>query len=701
MLSVLMPAYNAEKFLESSVYSVLEQTFDNFELLVVDDCSSDATPKILSNIKDPRLRVIRNVKNLGVVGALNRAAAEARGSYFARIDADDLCFPTRFAKQIEFLERNPNIFLLGTATFNLEVGRITPGRSFDNSDPTFIRWSMHLTNPIVHPSVMFRADLLRRTKGYLIEEFEYAEDFEFIHRVLKIGDVAALPERLVIYRLHEDNLNRLHRDQMIERGGKVLARAYADLLGREADTEAQMVARHVMAKSPVRDDATLDALGSFLETLVSSFVDRYRVGPAGRERIVAHACQIWWGVIRAAARAGHIGAVTKYHRAFRLAANTRIPVGDAASSVFSGLFPAKGTLAPILRRMRFPIAVNAAARTRRTVQFEGVEYVPAVPKDCDPPRLFVVVDTEAEFDWDGPFARNLTRVDAVASQESAQAIFDRFGLRPIYVVDYAVASQPRGYEPLRRILARGGCAIGAHLHTWTNPPFEEDLSSRNSHGGNLPPDLEERKLRVLVSAIEASFGVTPRCFKAGRYGIGPHTSATLARLGFLVDFSILPRTDLRGRGGPDFRAFDAICYRVGIEKLLSVPMTRNQTGLLAPLPSRLNTILASPLARSWRIPGILAKLKLANMITLTPEGVSLKEQLGLLRSMLKAGRKTFVLHYHSPSLVPGNTPYVRTPEDLSIFLDSIDGVCDFFFHRLGGLPGNPDTLLRLEEYNRV
>src|SRR5712664_3536185 len=119
MLSVLMPAYNAERFIESTVKSVLGQTFENFEFLVVDDCSIDSTAQILSNIKDPRVRVLRNEKNLGIVGSLNRAALEARGHYIARIDADDLCFPTRFAKQIHFLDRNPDIRLLGTAVFNL------------------------------------------------------------------------------------------------------------------------------------------------------------------------------------------------------------------------------------------------------------------------------------------------------------------------------------------------------------------------------------------------------------------------------------------------------------------------------------------------------------------------------------------------------------------------------------------------------
>src|SRR5262249_8641093 len=103
------------------------------------------------------------------------------------------------------------------------------------------------------------------------------------------------------------------------------------------------------------------------------------------------------------------------------------------------------------------------------------------------------------------------------------------------------------------------------------------------------------------------------------------------------------------------------------------------------------------LANSCRIPGVMAKLHLLNMITLTPEGVSLQEQIRLIHSMTKRGRKIFLLHYHSPSLLPGNTPYVKTKEDLKIFLKSITGICDFFFCKLGGLPGSPNDLILMRE----
>src|SRR5258708_3960241 len=102
-ISVLMPAYNAERFIRGSVNSVLAQTFKDFELIVVEDGSQDRTSSILATIRDDRLRVIHNERNLGIVESLNRAMATARGAYIARADADDFCLPTRFEKQYKFL----------------------------------------------------------------------------------------------------------------------------------------------------------------------------------------------------------------------------------------------------------------------------------------------------------------------------------------------------------------------------------------------------------------------------------------------------------------------------------------------------------------------------------------------------------------------------------------------------------------------
>ncbi len=328
----------------------------------------------------------------------------------------------------------------------------------------------------------------------------------------------------------------------------------------------------------------------------------------------------------------------------------------------------------------------------KTAHLFGAEYL-RLQKPPGPPRLYVVVDAEEEFDWSEPFSRCAIGVSNIAAQECAQAVLERYGVRPVYLIDYPVATQPEGYEPLRAIHGRGACEIGAHLHPWTNPPFTETVNVRNSFPGNLEPEIEEAKLVALIEAIRGSFGLRPLFYKAGRYGIGPNTLALIARQGIQVDFSIMPGIDLRSQGGPDLRGLCAAPYVAFGHSVRSVPMTRGHTGPLAAFGSAVNRALDAGPAKALRLRGALSRIGAFRSAALTPEGVSAGELLHLASTMVRHGHKTLVMHYHSPSLVPGHTPYVRTPEDLRVLLARIDAVCAHVLGPLGGRAGDPRDLL--------
>lgn len=327
-----------------------------------------------------------------------------------------------------------------------------------------------------------------------------------------------------------------------------------------------------------------------------------------------------------------------------------------------------------------------------TARLFGVEYR-RLQEPPGPPRLYVVVDTEEEFDWSEPFSRREVRVSNIAVQERAQSVLERYGVRPVYVIDYPVATQPEGYEPLRAIHARGACEIGAHLHPWTNPPFVEAVSDRNSFPGNLEPQVEEAKLARLMDAIHQSFGLRPRFYKAGRYGIGPNTLRLVARQGIQVDFSIMPGVDLRVLGGPDLRDLCPGVYAVGEYTIRSVPMTRGHTGPLAAFDAAVNRALYAAPAKALRLRGALSRVGLFRSAALTPEGVSVEDLLRLVSGMVRRGHKTLVMHYHSPSLVPGCTPYARTAHDVDVLLARIDAVCAHVLGSLGGRAGDARDLL--------
>jgi hypothetical protein len=313
-----------------------------------------------------------------------------------------------------------------------------------------------------------------------------------------------------------------------------------------------------------------------------------------------------------------------------------------------------------------------------------------------PPILIVAIDTEAEFDWQGPFLRTHTDVGNLRNQALAQNVFDRFGVRPIYLVDYAVATKPDGYLPLREIAASGRCEIGAHLHPWITPPIDEELSAQNSFSQNLPASLQRDKLACLTDAITANFGIAPVSYRAGRYGVGDATAETLASLFYQIDMSVRPGIDMRPLHGPDFRRSIDRPYWFGRGGcLLEIPATPGFTGLLAhpALPRRLAielfNRLYNPALDRFHVRGILAGLRMLDETPLSPEGVALGELSRLTQTLLARGHRTFVFSYHSSSLLPGSTQYVQSAHDLSVFLRTIEQYLEFFIGELGGVAMTP------------
>jgi hypothetical protein len=316
-----------------------------------------------------------------------------------------------------------------------------------------------------------------------------------------------------------------------------------------------------------------------------------------------------------------------------------------------------------------------------------------------PPILIVTVDAEAEFDWDGPFLRTHVSVRNLSHQARAQDIFDRLHVRPTYLVDYAVAAQPEGYEPIRDIFQSGRCEIGAHLQPWETPPFAEALSVRTSFNHNLPAWLQKEKLQRLTEAIAASLGVQPVVYRAGRYGVGEEIARILEALGYQIDTSVLPGHDLRRRDGQDFRrAFNQPYWFGPDRQLLELPLTTAFTGLLARTgePQTFNASLYTALSRPdtlrLHLPGIFARLGLLERITLTPEGVSIQELKRLTRILLRHGQRVFVFNYHSSALLPGSTPYVRSRAELDRMIRTIEEYLHFFIDEVGGITMTPVEL---------
>ncbi|MEO6133551.1 MAG: glycosyltransferase [Ginsengibacter sp.] len=209
-VSVLMPAYNRESYIESSIKSILDQTFKNFELLVLDDGSTDGTIETILSFNDPRIRLIRNEKNQGIAFSRNRLFEEARGLYYVLLDSDDIAMPNRIELQMKFLKENKDTLLVGTPCIAIDQNGdyIKSTWAFLQkrpTDPMEIKATLLFRNCFYQSSIMINAQLLRDEKYDL--EFPPFEDFEFWARLALTHNLVNMETPLIEYRFHPQNIS--------------------------------------------------------------------------------------------------------------------------------------------------------------------------------------------------------------------------------------------------------------------------------------------------------------------------------------------------------------------------------------------------------------------------------------------------------------------------------------------------------------
>jgi hypothetical protein len=250
-------------------------------------------------------------------------------------------------------------------------------------------------------------------------------------------------------------------------------------------------------------------------------------------------------------------------------------------------------------------------------------------------------------------------------------------------VDDPVAASAEASATLRAFADAGACDIGAHLHPWVTPPDATRVPPQLSYPGNLPAAEEFAKLEMLTHTIQAAFGRRPTIYKAGRYGVGPATANALRTLGYQVDISLVPHTDFSADGGPDFAALGHLPVRF-TQGIVGLPLSTGFAGHLAPYGPALFRHMESATARRLHLPGIAARLGLLERLRLSPEGHGFDDMLRQVRAGLRQGVRLFMLTYHSSSLLPGATPYVRDEQARAAFLATLDRFLGAFLQGCGG-----------------
>lgn len=204
-VSVLMPVYNGEKHVAQAVESVLNQTYKNFEFVIIDDGSTDKTERIIRSYKDKRIRYLKNPTNQGIVKSLNRGIDLANGKYIARMDADDICLPRRIETEYLFLESNKKIGVVGTWIKGIGFQKTT--FSYD-AKSTDIKCGLLFEVPFAHPAVMIRKNVLTKYHIRYSDKYKYVEDYALWVKLKDITEFANIPEMLLYHRFHNQQIGK-------------------------------------------------------------------------------------------------------------------------------------------------------------------------------------------------------------------------------------------------------------------------------------------------------------------------------------------------------------------------------------------------------------------------------------------------------------------------------------------------------------
>jgi glycosyltransferase involved in cell wall biosynthesis len=263
LLTVVIPVANAEKYVEDAIRSVRNQSVAPDHIIVIDDGSRDGTPGILSRFSDARMEIIRHENNRGLVASLNEGITRARTPFIARMDADDIAYPHRFDRQIEFLKRHPDVGIVGT--WFRTVGRREELINYPEDHERIVLEFLR-TCPIGHPTVMMRRSVLEQSGCMYREEARHSEDTDLWSRLLGHTRFANIPEVLLDYRVHDRQVTVEHAAQVrrvFDRSRERVLKHIGSTLGIDADVAASWTF-FTRASS---DEGTLDAMRNCFATL--------------------------------------------------------------------------------------------------------------------------------------------------------------------------------------------------------------------------------------------------------------------------------------------------------------------------------------------------------------------------------------------------------------------------------------------------
>ena len=225
-ISVIMSVYNGMPYLEQAVESIFRQTFEDFEFFIVDDASTDETWRYLKSLRDMRIKLIQNKKNLGLAASLNIALRQAQGDFVARMDADDISLSIRFKEQINFLQKHPTIDICGSFVNVIDETDKIIGQIKKPTSNKEIKKELFWLTPLLHPTWFAKKEVFRKLKGY-DEKWDYVEDFEFLIRATDFK-MANIPKYLLLFRSQKERRSQKTIEKIYRNSLKLRLKNYRE-----------------------------------------------------------------------------------------------------------------------------------------------------------------------------------------------------------------------------------------------------------------------------------------------------------------------------------------------------------------------------------------------------------------------------------------------------------------------------------------
>lgn len=216
-----MPVYNAEKYLREAVDSILSQTYTDFEFIIIDDGSADASPEIVRSYDDARIRFYQNEHNMGVAATLNRGLDLAEGEYIARMDSDDISLPERFAKQVEYLDKHPECAVVGT---DMEIFGARRYQFIHSHTTEQLKVDLLFASALGHPTVMMRSSVVGKDGLHYDNAYNGIEDYELWVRVAEKHEIGNLDSIQLRYRTHPNQVTKNRSDDYLEKHRRLKSR---------------------------------------------------------------------------------------------------------------------------------------------------------------------------------------------------------------------------------------------------------------------------------------------------------------------------------------------------------------------------------------------------------------------------------------------------------------------------------------------